>query len=134
MSEFTRQQIDFMRQACLLCDNSELEVRTGCVVVLGVDVIGEGWNQKEFKGDVVHAEVVAIRDVEKTSGDLMDASVFVSRFPCIKCAEMLVKKEVGEIFYMSDHFTSGNEALPIFEEAGIEVIHIPEEVVWNSKE
>jgi tRNA(Arg) A34 adenosine deaminase TadA len=134
MQGFAKEQIDFMRQACLLCDNSKLNVRTGCVVVLEGDVIGEGWNQKEFNGDVVHAEVAAVRDVKKTSGDLMDASVFVSRFPCTKCAEMLVKKGIAKVFYMSDHFTSGNEALPIFEDADVKVIQIPEEVVWNSKE
>ncbi len=129
MSEFTRRQIDLMRRACLLCDSSELEVRTGCVVVLGGDVVGEGWNR-----EVVHAEVMAVKNAKKREDELDGAVVYVSRFPCVDCANMLVGEGVRKVFYMSDHFTSGNKALPIFESAGVEVVQIPEDVVWDRKE
>ncbi len=119
-------EIEFMRQACLLCDNSTLEVKTGCLVVAGGSVVGMGWNCEDK-----HAEIVALEESQKQGILLKDATVYVTRFPCEDCAKELVKTGVSKLFYMSDHFTSGNSALPIFKEAGVLVTQILEEMVWG---
>jgi len=125
------QDIDFMRQACLLCDKSSLEVKTGCLIVSpkGV-VLGRGWNEN------IHAEEMAIQEVcsKSSFSDLLFGSIlYTTRFPCLDCASKLVDSGVAKIFYMSDHFSSGNLALSFLESKGVEVFHIPEEDVWKNR-
>lgn len=122
----TSQDIKFMRQACLLCDKSTLAVRTGCVLVKENIIVGEGWNTD------AHAEINAISQAVLEEKDLYGVIVYVSRFPCPDCAKVLVKNNIAGLFYMSDHFTGGNSALPVFEKSGISVIQIPEEIVWKN--
>lgn len=126
-AEFTKRQIELMQRACLLCDNSSLDVRTGCVIVKDGEVVGEGWNVTEEE----HAEMMALKEAQEKAVALENATLFVSRFPCSQCAQKLVKAGISKLFYMSDHFSSGNEALPVFKAAGILVTQIPEKVVWN---
>ena len=146
MAGFTEQQIDFMRQACLLCDNSCLEVRTGCLVVgepsLTEDGSGprtvriEGWN-KSVHGlasenqDLIHAEQMAINKALDSGISLKNATVYVTRFPCELCSSLLVERGITMIFYMSDHFTGGNSSLDFLEKRGVKVAQIPEEEVWK---
>lgn len=129
MQDFKKEQIEFMRQACLMCDNSSLDVRTGCVIVLGGKVLAGGWNETKN----YHAEKMAVDSALERGHLLCGASVYVTRFPCVNCAKMFVSEDVSRVYYMSDHFTSGNEALPILEQAGVLVKHIPEEAVWADK-
>jgi len=146
MAGFTEQRIDFMRQACLLCDNSCLEVRTGCLVVrepsLTEDGSGsgevsvKGWN-KSVHGpasenqDLIHAEQMAINKALDSGISLKNATVYVTRFPCELCSSLLVERGITRIFYMSDHFTGGNSSLSFLEEQGVTVIQLPEEEVWK---
>ncbi len=115
-----------MQRACLLCDNSSLEVRTGCVIFKNGRVIGEGWSD-----DSVHAEVMAVESAKESDTNLDGSSVFISRFPCLDCAEMLIEERIAGVLYMSNHFTSGNAAFHILEANKIKVIQIPEKVVWE---
>ena len=146
MAGFTEQQIDFMRQACLLCDNSCLEVRTGCLVVrepsLTEDGSGpewahiEGWNKSvrdldSENQDLIHAERMAINKALDSGISLKNATVYVTRFPCELCSSLLVERGITRIFYMSDHFTGGNSSLSFLEEQGVTVIQLPEEEVWK---
>jgi len=146
MSGFTEQQIDFMRQACLLCDNSCLEVRTGCLVVREPSLIEdgsglrtvriEGWN-KSVHGlasenqDLIHAEQMVVNRALNFGISLKNATVYVTRFPCNRCSSLLVEQGITRIFYMSDHFTGGNSSLNFLEKQGVTVIQLPEEEVWK---
>jgi len=128
MQEVTPQDIEFMRQACLLCDNSTLEVRTGCVIVFDRGVVSaEGWNVSEK-----HAEVMALEKAYLASSSLINATVYVTRFPCEDCAKKLTKNGISKLFYMSDHFSSGNSALPLLKASNIPVIQILENQVWDT--
>ena len=147
VKNFTEEQTKFMRQACLLCDRSSLEVRTGCLIVKDDVVLGEGWNIEHgtFSADagILHAESMAISKALQQDADLREdadlrgetdlrgATAYITRFPCIDCARELVKQGITRLFYMSDHFSSGNEALPVFKSAGVAVCQIPQEVVWK---
>jgi len=146
MSGFTEQQIDFMRQACLLCDNSCLEVRTGCLVVrepsLTEDGSGprtvriEGWNKSVHSlasknQDLIHAEQMVVNRALNSGISLKNSTVYVTRFPCDRCSSLLVEQGITRIFYMSDHFTGGNSSLGFLEKQGVKVAQIPEEEVWK---
>ncbi|MBD3366505.1 hypothetical protein GF360_04180 [candidate division WWE3 bacterium] len=150
---FNSQDINLMQRACLLCDNSSLDVRTGCVFVSSEGVvIGEGHNkiakgghalsrdiseqsdvveQESGMPPIIHAEIAALNQAKQKGVSIKGATVYVTRFPCMDCAKKLVGEGVVQIFYMSDHFTSGNEAMPVFKEAGVSVTQIPEDVVWG---
>jgi deoxycytidylate deaminase len=129
MSGFTKKQIDFMRQACLMCDNSSLDVKTGCVLVKDGNIIGEGWNIDAAH----HAEFMAVNTAKESKKELNKTTIFVSRFPCLNCAQMLVEEGIDRIFYMSNHFSSNNEALPFLESSEVIVKQIPPEIVWSSE-
>jgi len=146
MAGFTEQRIDFMRQACLLCDNSCLEVRTGCLVVGepsltedGSESEGahvEGWNKSvrdpdSENQDLIHAEQMAINKALDSGISLKNAPVYVTRFPCNRSSSLLVEQGITRIFYMSDHFTGGNSSLNFLEKQGVTVIQLPEEEVWK---
>ena len=136
MSGFIEQQIVLMRQACLLCDNSCLDVRTGCLIIsFDGFPLAEGWNVEDFSGEssdgVSHAEEVAISKALATEVSLIGTTVYVTRFPCERCSELLVEHGVSRIFYMSDHFTGGNKSFGFLTENAIEVIQLPEEEVWS---
>lgn len=119
-----------MKKACLLCDNSPLEVRTGCLILQNDLIIGEGWNETPQK----HAEEMALDGTVAANASLENATVFVTRFPCESCAKKLVAAKISRLFFMSDHFSSGNAALPLFEAAGVPITQIPESVVWPRDE
>lgn len=60
----------------------------GCVVVLGDEIIGEGYNQVTSSNDpTAHAEVVAIREACKRLGSyqLTDCEIYTSCEPCPMC-------------------------------------------------
>jgi len=127
--------IEFMRRACLLCDNSVLEVRTGCVIVSGDGVVlGEGWNCSSSK-ESLHAESMALEKLEQNENlavcSLSSITVYVTRFPCEACAKKLIQTGISKLFYMSDHFSSGNSALLLFKTSNIPVTQIPETRVWD---
>jgi deoxycytidylate deaminase len=82
---------------------------------------------------IIHAEMCALQEALSRRETLDGGVVYVSRFPCMDCAEALISQGISKVFYMSDHFTSGNEALSIFEKAGVSVVQISEEFVWEER-
>lgn len=120
-----------MKRACLLCDNSIQEVKTACILVKNGQPIEEHWNEK--KDPSGHAEVEAIKKANNKRINLAGSSVFVTRFPCIECAQVLIQHKVKEIYYMSDHFSSNNAAKSLFHGTTIRVTQIPESLVWRTE-
>ncbi len=60
----------------------------GCVVVLGDEIVGEGFNQVTSSNDpTAHAEVVAIRNACNKLGtyQLTDCEIYTSCEPCPMC-------------------------------------------------
>jgi deoxycytidylate deaminase len=48
---------------------------------------------------VVHAEAMAINAVFGSLEDTVGGTLYVTRQPCIKCAELIVKAGIGSVFY-----------------------------------
>lgn len=73
-----------------------------------------------------HAEINALFSAIKAGKDLIDASVYVTTFPCSNCAKALIQSGIKEIYYL-DNYT--NEfTLKMLDEAGIEVIEMNSEI------
>jgi len=94
----------FMERALDLAARAEQEgeVPVGAVVVLGNEVVGEGWNQPRSTLDpTAHAEIIALRESAKRVGNyrLGGATLYVTLEPCPMCAGAMVHARVGRVVY-----------------------------------
>jgi dCMP deaminase len=154
MQKITKDQIDFMRRACLLCDRSHCGYKTGCVAVLGGKVLFDGWNET-LPGEVYCQHGKCIRELEALSGgrdidkvcsihaeasvvaqaasqgvSLKGVDIYVTTFPCLICSRLLAKTGIGRLFYMSSYM-GGDQGSSFFQAADIPVIKVKEEDVWK---
>ena len=96
--------IELMRQALELAREAAAdgEVPVGCVIVRDGEIIGEGRNRREEKGDATaHAEMEAIRMAcEKTgSWRLHGCTLYVTLEPCPMCAGAIINARIPRVVY-----------------------------------
>jgi tRNA(adenine34) deaminase len=94
----------FMHKALELARRAEQagEVPVGAVVVLGDEIVGEGWNQPIGQNDPsAHAEIMALRDAGKRVGNyrLSGAALYVTLEPCPMCAGAIVHARVARVVF-----------------------------------
>ena len=78
------------------------EVPVGAVVVLGDEVIGEGYNQPLGTHDpTAHAEIVALRDAARHLENyrLGGTTLYVTLEPCLMCAGAIVQARVPVVVW-----------------------------------
>ncbi|HHT37770.1 MAG: tRNA adenosine(34) deaminase TadA [Candidatus Wallacebacter cryptica] len=78
------------------------EVPVGAVVVLGDQIIGRGFNQRETLGDpTAHAEMIAIRAAAEFLGSwrLTNTRLYVTLEPCPMCAGAIVNARIDSLIY-----------------------------------
>ena len=78
------------------------EVPVGAVVVLGGQLVGEGFNQPIAALDpTAHAEIVALRDAARRTLNyrLTGASLYVTLEPCLMCVGAIVHARVETVVY-----------------------------------
>jgi tRNA(adenine34) deaminase len=93
----------WMRRAIELADVATLDgdVPVGAVLVSG-DVVVETYNEKEKNADATaHAEMLALRDASRRLGRwrLSDATLYVTKEPCLMCAGAIVAARVKRLVY-----------------------------------
>jgi len=145
--------LDFMKQACLLCDKSSCGYKVGCLAVRNGKVIAESFN-KTLKGEkycqngtcirkelglsggkdpdkvcTSHAEIGLIAYCAKKGIKLESSDIYCTTFPCYICSKALVQAGIGKLYYMSNYAT--NDGLRFFEASKIPIVKIKESVVWK---
>ena len=78
------------------------EVPVGAVVVKNNKIVGEGYNQREFKQNpVAHAECVAIEDAARALGDwrLDGCELYVTLEPCVMCAGAIINARISTVVF-----------------------------------
>ncbi len=95
---------DFMRRALELARRAEAlnEVPVGALLVLGGEVIGEGWNRPIASHDpTAHAEIVALRAaaVLRENYRLGSATLFVTLEPCAMCVGAALNARVARVVF-----------------------------------
>ncbi len=78
------------------------DVPVGAVLVSGGVVIGSGYNRKEAENDpTAHAEIDALRQGAAKAGTwrLADATLFVTKEPCVMCAGACVAARIGKLVF-----------------------------------
>ena len=93
-----------MRNALALASRARErgEVPVGAVVVLGDEVIGEGFNQPISSHDpTAHAEIVALRQAAARIGNyrLTGATLYVTIEPCQMCVGAMVHARIARVVY-----------------------------------
>ncbi len=96
--------IAFMQRALELARRAaqDGEVPVGALVVLGNEIIGEGWNHPIGAADpTAHAEIVALRAAAARLGNyrLTGATLYVTLEPCPMCAGAIVLARVARVVY-----------------------------------
>jgi len=95
---------DYMRRALELArlGQAEGEVPVGAVVVLGGEVIGEGWNRPIAARDpTAHAEIQALRAAARVVDNyrLSGASLYVTLEPCTMCIGAMFHARIARVVY-----------------------------------
>ncbi|HZT13946.1 MAG TPA: tRNA adenosine(34) deaminase TadA [Candidatus Baltobacteraceae bacterium] len=94
---------DFMRRAIALAQQAEDagDVPIGAVLVSG-DVVVEAKNEKEARPDATaHAEMLALAQAARLlrSWRLSDATIYVTKEPCVMCAGAMVAARIRRVVY-----------------------------------
>src|SRR4051794_37595296 len=93
-----------MRRALELARRAEQEgeVPVGSVLVLGDEVVGEGWNRPISASDpTAHAEIQAIRAASFSMKNyrLTGATLYVTLEPCDMCLGAMFHARVARVVY-----------------------------------
>jgi tRNA(adenine34) deaminase len=89
-----------LNEAEVAYDKSEVPV--GAVLVIDGHVVASAHNNKETSGDpTAHAELLVIREGAIQTGDwrLNDATLYVTKEPCIMCAGAMINARLGRLVY-----------------------------------
>jgi tRNA(adenine34) deaminase len=95
--EFMQRTLGLARRA-----GAEGEVPVGALVVMGGEVIGEGWNQPIARHDpTAHAEIVALRAAALTVGNyrLGTSTLYVTLEPCAMCMGAVITARVERVVF-----------------------------------
>ena len=114
---------EYMRRALELADEAakDGDVPVGCVIVRDGEIIGEGRNRREERGDATaHAELEAIRDACKKTGSwrLHNCTLYVTLEPCPMCAGGIINSRIHTVRYGARDDKAGccASVLNLFEE------------------
>jgi tRNA(adenine34) deaminase len=96
--------IEFMRRALLLARRAaeEGEVPVGALLVLGDEIIGEGWNRPIASHDpTAHAEIVALRAGATALGNyrLGAATLYATLEPCAMCMGAVLNARLSRVVF-----------------------------------
>jgi len=81
---------------------AENEAPVGAVIVIGSSIIASAHNRKEATNDpTAHAELTVIREASLKTADwrLSEATLYVTKEPCVMCAGAMVNARVGRLVY-----------------------------------
>ncbi len=95
---------EFMQRALALARSAAAadEVPVGALVVVGGEIVGEGWNRPVGLHDpTAHAEVIALRAAAAALGNyrLGGATLYVTLEPCAMCTGALLNARVARIVF-----------------------------------
>jgi tRNA(adenine34) deaminase len=96
--------LDFMQQALRLAERAarDGEVPIGALLVVGGNVIGEGWNRPIGSLDpTAHAEIIALREGAQRLKNyrLGGATLYATLEPCAMCIGALLNARVARVVF-----------------------------------
>lgn len=130
----------FISAAILISSRSACDrLNVGCVIVSGGEhpnrIIAAGYNgflpgaahnsciRDGHEQATVHAEQNAISDAARRGVSLNASTIYITHFPCINCAKILLAAGVKTIKYLHDYHND-SLAKKLIEETGVELVHL----------
>lgn len=118
--ESTQKRLDweeyFMSLAMITSVRSSCNrLHVGCVLVKDSRILSTGYNgfikklphlsivRNNHEQATVHAEQNAIADAASRGISLKGCTAYITHYPCINCAKMLLSINVTEIIYLNDY-------------------------------
>lgn len=97
------------------------DVPVGCVIVREGEIIGEGRNRREHRGDATaHAEIEAIRQASEKLGSwrLSGCTLYVTLEPCPMCSGAIINSRIDIVRFGAKEEKMGccGSVLNLFEE------------------
>lgn len=83
---------------------------------------------------IVHAEMDGLINYKGNRNNLINATAFVTLFPCPNCAKLMIQNGISRVVYKSDKYNNTIEAKEsriLFEKCHIEVISFDELINEN---
>lgn len=90
------------------------EVPVGAILVIDGKIVGRAYNVRESKFDPTgHAETIVLRRVAKRlkRWRLNDATLYVTKEPCVMCAGVMINARLGRLVYGCSDTKGGAESL-----------------------
>ena len=124
----------FMSMSLLISIRSPCNrLHVGCIIVNDRRVISSGYNGflpghphesiviDNHEQAIIHAEQNAISDAAKRGVSLNGSVAYITHYPCLTCAKLLVSSGINEIKYLDDY---KNDPLvsTILSQSGIRVL------------
>lgn len=72
----------------------------------------------------VHAEMNAVLQCAKFGVPTDGAEIYVTHFPCLQCTKSVIQAGIKKVYYAKD-YKNHPYAIELFEEAGVETVHVP---------
>ncbi len=130
----------FMATSVLLSSRSPCErLHVGCVLVSGGDrknrIVAAGYNgflpgaphlsqvRDGHEQATVHAEQNAVADAARRGISVEGCIAYVTHFPCINCAKILVSAGISEVRYRADYHNDPL-VIPLLGQAGVKVTQL----------
>lgn len=127
----------FMAQSVLLSLRSTCSrLEVGATIVRDKRIIAGGYNGS-VSGDshcidegcyvvdnhcvrTIHAEMNAILQCAKFGVPTEGSEIYVTHFPCLPCAKMILQAGISKIYYLND-YRNNEYALELIKQAGVEL-------------
>lgn len=106
------EHVTWMRLALAEADKAAAigDVPVGAVAVRDGEIIGRGYNRKEFDGDpTAHAEMIALREAAQLVGGwrLDGVTLYCTLEPCAMCAGAMVQARLPRLVWATDDPKAG---------------------------
>jgi len=118
--------------------------KVGCIVVANDTITAFGYNGRaanednccedehgNSRDDVIHAEENAIRKLERDSISAKGSAMFITKIPCIKCAERIVDSGITHVYYCEESRTLKNEGMDHLRKNSVYTEHITPTTIIN---
>src|SRR5690625_1240908 len=131
----------FMAQSHLLALRSTcMRLRVGATIVRDKRIIAGGYNGS-VSGSIhcidegcyivdehcirtVHAEANALIQCAKFGARTEGASIYITHFPCVQCAKLIIQSGITSIYYASDYHNNPF-AIQLFAETNVKTKKVP---------
>jgi dCMP deaminase len=125
---------EYFSSLCILISSRSpsKRLKVGCIIVRDNHLISAGYNgflpglphnsimRDGHEINTVHAEQNAISDAAKRGIPVLDATAYVTHFPCINCCKILLASGIKEVYYLDD-YRNDEEVERLFKECGIKL-------------